>query len=62
MRGVQYVVDHEGKPQAVVIDLKKNRRLWEDFFDACVAQERRKEPRDSWKAVEARLRKAGKLK
>lgn len=62
MRGVQYVVDDKGEPQAVVIDLKKNRRLWEDFYDACVAQERRKEPRESWKTVEARLRKAGKLK
>ena len=62
MKGVKYLVDSKGEPQAVVIDLKKHGRLWEDFYDACMAQERRKEPRESWKTVEARLRKLGKLK
>lgn len=62
MKGVQYVVDDKGKPQAVLIDLKKHRRLWEDFQDLLVSQARRKEPRESLEEVEARLVKAGKLK
>lgn len=47
MKGVQFVVDDEGKQQAVLIDLKKNRQLWEDFFDAAVAESRADEPRES---------------
>lgn len=62
MRGVRYVVDNEGEPQAVLIDLKQHRRLWEDLRDLLVSQERRDEPRESLTDVEARLRKAGRLK
>jgi hypothetical protein len=62
VKGVQYVVDGKGEPQAVLIDLKKNRRLWEDFQDLMVLQKRRREPRVSLEEVEAKLRKAGKIK
>jgi hypothetical protein len=62
MKGVQYVVDDRGKAKAVLIDLKKFGRLWEDFQDLLVSQARRKEPRHSLAEVEARLRKIGKIK
>ncbi len=62
MKGVQYVVDEKGEAQAVLIDLKKHRRLWEDFHDLLVSRERRSEPREAREDVEARLIKAGKLK
>ncbi len=31
MKGVQFVVNAQGEKTAVVIDLKKNSELWEDF-------------------------------
>jgi hypothetical protein len=62
MKGVQYVIDGKGEPQAVLIDLKKHRQMWEDFQDMLISQQRRKEPRESLEAVMARLKKAGKLK
>ncbi len=31
MKGVQYVVDEGGEATAVVIDLKANSELWQDF-------------------------------
>ena len=33
MSGVQFIVDEHGNKTAVVIDLKKNANLWEDFYD-----------------------------
>jgi hypothetical protein len=61
LKGVRYVVDENGKAQAVLIDLKKNARLWEDFQDLLVCHERLKEPRIPWEEVKARLRKKGVL-
>ena len=61
MKGVKYLYDKKGAPQAVLIDLKKNRRLWEDIQDILVARQRRKEPRVSAEEVERRLRKLGKI-
>ena len=61
MKGVKYLYDKKGTPQAVLIDLKKNRRLWEDFQDIIVARQRRKEPRVSVEDVERNLRKLGKI-
>ena len=61
MKGVQYVVNEKGKPQAVLIDLRTHGELWEDFQDIMISRARRNEPRQSLAKVEARLRKAGKL-
>jgi hypothetical protein len=47
MKGVQFVVDEAGNQQAVLIDLKKNRQLWEDFYDAALAAERESDPRET---------------
>lgn len=56
MRGVQFLIDDDGEKTAVLIDLKKNSRLWEDFYDVAVARSRAKEPRESLESVERRLR------
>lgn len=58
MRGVQYLVDDRGERRAVVIDLKKQGELWEDFYDRALADSRRDEPRESLESVKARLRRA----
>lgn len=47
IKGVQFVVNEDGEQQAVLIDLRKNKQLWEDFYDAALAEERRDEPRES---------------
>ena len=43
MTGIQFVTDHKGRKTAVLIDLKKHRELWEDFWDGLVSESRRKE-------------------
>jgi hypothetical protein len=55
MKGVQFVVDEAGKQQAVLIDLRHHRKMWEDFYDAFVAQERANEPRESFDDVQRRI-------
>ena len=47
MEGIQYVLDDKGEKTAVLIDLKKHRDLWEDFYDVALARERMNEPRES---------------
>ena len=56
MRGIRFVVDDAGERTAVVIDLKKNAQLWEDFYDVAVAKARAKEPRETLESVKRRLR------
>ena len=41
--------------KAVLIDLEKHGPLWEDLYDAYVAQQRRNEPRESLAAVKKLL-------
>lgn len=61
MKGVQFVFNDNGQPRAVLIDLKKAGKLWEDFQDFVVTRARGKERRYSLVNVEARLRKRRKL-
>ena len=56
MRGVQFLVNDDGEKTAVLIDLRKNAQLWEDFYDVAVARSRAKEPRESLESVRRRLR------
>jgi hypothetical protein len=53
--GVQFVVDEDGEKTAVVVDLRKNSELWEDFYDHVLARQRRREPCESLALVKARL-------
>ena len=61
MKGVRFLVDERGNKSAVLIDLKKNRDLWEDFYDRAFARSREHEPRESLESVKARLQGSGEL-
>lgn len=61
MEGINYVTDEKGRKIAVLIDLEKNRELWEDIYNSLVARSRSGEPRESLESVKKRLRKARKL-
>lgn len=56
MRGVQFLSDEGGKKTAVLIDLRRHRQIWEDIYDAMVAESRKHEPRVPWEDVKRRLR------
>jgi hypothetical protein len=43
MTGIQFITDEKGRKTAAVIDLKKHKSLWEDFFDGLVSESRSKE-------------------
>jgi hypothetical protein len=60
--GVEFLVDDRGRKKAVLIDLKKQRGLWEDFYDAYLAHRRRDEPREPLTAIKRRLQRKGKHK
>lgn len=60
MRGVQFLVNENGQKTAVLIDLKKNAQLREDFYDVALAKSRAKEPRESLESVRRRLGLCGK--
>jgi hypothetical protein len=55
VKGVQFVVDESGRKTAVQIDLRKQRRLWEDFYDRALTKQRASEPRESLESVKSRL-------
>ena len=55
VKGVQFVIDDFGRKTAVQIDLKKQRRLWEDFYDQALLKQRKSEPRESLESVKQRV-------
>ncbi|MBI2422958.1 MAG: hypothetical protein HYV27_09040 [Candidatus Hydrogenedentes bacterium] len=55
MKGIEFVIDDAGERKAVLIDLEEHGELWEDFYDALLAQERRDEPRESLAEVKEKL-------
>ncbi len=55
MKGVQFLIDDEGERKAVMIDLSIHSELWEDFFDAVIAKERKDEPRETLKEVRRKV-------
>ena len=57
MKGVKYYYDEQGEPIAVLIDLKKNPEVWEDFRDLMILEKRRNVPRESAEVVKAKLNK-----
>ena len=61
VKGIQFVIDGQGEKTAVVIDLKKHRNLWEDFYDHAVAKSREGEPRETLASVRQRLGRLAKL-
>ena len=55
MKGIQFVVDEQGEKKAVLIDLQKNKELWEDIYDTLVAAQRVSEPRETLEEVKKSL-------
>ena len=55
MTGVSYLVDGNGNMQAVILDLAKHRRLWEDIYDRLLVESRKDEPRETLEQVQRRL-------
>lgn len=55
MKGIQYLIDEDGKKNAVLIDLNKWKNEWVDFYDILVSKHRRKEKRVSWKELKEEL-------
>jgi len=55
MKGIQYVVDENGKKKAVLIDLSEWGDVWEDVYDALVTKARRDEPAVAWKDLKAEM-------
>ena len=61
MKGIQFVTGEKGKKTAVLIDLKKHGKLWEDFYDNLIADQRENEPRETLESVERKFRQEGKV-
>ncbi|HEX4962650.1 MAG TPA: type II toxin-antitoxin system Phd/YefM family antitoxin [Thermoanaerobaculia bacterium] len=59
--GQQFVVDREGKRQAVIIPLHEYQRLMEDLHDLAVVAERRDEVAISLEEMKRRLHDDGLL-
>ena len=55
MKGVSYLVDDAGEKTAVILDLKRCRRIWEYIYDRLLIESRRGEARESLQQVEKRL-------
>lgn len=62
MRGVKYLYNAYGKRTAVLIDLGRNRALWDDIFDVALARTRANEGTARWTTVRRRLERRGRLK
>jgi hypothetical protein len=54
-KGINFVVNENGEKQAVIINLKQHRALWEDFYDTLLSQERQQEPRETLDEVKQRV-------
>ena len=57
MPGIEFLIDRLGRKKAVLIDLKKHKALWEDLYDAYLADKRRGEPRETLESVKRQLAK-----
>ena len=55
MKGVEFLVDEQGEKKAVLIDLRRHRDLWEDFYDTLKTIERKKEPRETMAEVRRKV-------
>ena len=55
VKGIKFVIDDAGKKKAVLIDIKKHKEIWEDFYDALLVKERESEPRESLIGVKKKV-------
>jgi hypothetical protein len=56
MKGFDFITDEHGRKKAVLIDLKKHGRLWQDVYDAFLAESRKNGPFESHESVGKRLK------
>ena len=61
MSGITFMINSRGTKTAAVIDLRRHRKLWEDFYDTALAETRGHEPRESLDTVK-RLLKLGSVR
>ena len=55
VKGIEFVIDDDGRKKAVLIDLKKHGEIWEDFYDTLRVKERESEQRESLKEVKKKV-------
>jgi hypothetical protein len=55
MKGIQYVIDSQGKKKAVLIDLEQWGETWEDIDDILVARSSQEEPTVDWEELKAEM-------
>jgi hypothetical protein len=55
VKGVDFVVDDHGQKKAVLIDLEKHGKIWEDFYDILRVKERESEPRETLSEVKKKV-------
>lgn len=55
MKGLQYIVDENGKKKAVLLDLDIYADKWEDIYDILVSYSRRNEKRIKWAVLKNSL-------
>ena len=60
MEGVEFVIDDKGNKKAVLIDLERHSRIWEDFCDTLIAKQRENEPRETFDDVKKMILKRSK--
>jgi len=61
MKGINYVTDNKNRKVAVQIDLKIYGKLWEDFYDNMIAEQRKDEEKIPLKDLINTLKEEGKL-
>ncbi len=55
VKGVEFLIDDEGQKKAVLIDLRRHREVWEDFYDTLRVKERESEPREQLDEVKKKV-------
>jgi hypothetical protein len=55
MTGIKFVINEKGDKSAVMIDLKRYGKLWEDFYDTLKVRSRKKEARETLASVKSRI-------
>ncbi len=61
MEGIHFITDDQNNPIAVQIDLRKHGALWEDFYGALIAEQRKDDEKIPLEQLINDLKKSGKL-
>ena len=62
MTCIEFVMDRKGHAEAVLIGLRHRGRLWAEFSNNLLCEQRKNEQRVEWATVKGRLMRAGKLR